>query len=246
MEQPLFTVATISYNSGKWIRQTIESVLASGYTDFEYLISDDCSGDDSWDIIQTYRDPRIKAWRNTQNIGEYPNRNKVLKEAKGKFILYIDGDDLLYKDALEDYARFAVAFPKAKGIWGVYPVYFDFVVFPYLFNPQELTALNFLSLYPVTVVGFTDSVFEVASLKEIGGFDGRFAIGDTYIKRKFCCFYDVLLVPAGRAFWRQYPQQASNRVRRHYQQLKETLLIDKEMLEAEYFPLHGNDKARAL
>ena len=96
MPQPLFTVATITYNSSRWVRQAIESVLASSYTDFEYIISDDCSTDDTWDIIQEYKDGRIKAWRNQTNIGEYPNRNIVLRQAKGKYFLFIDGDDLTY------------------------------------------------------------------------------------------------------------------------------------------------------
>lgn len=237
--QPLFTVATITYNSGKWLRQTIESILASSFTDFELLISDDGSTDDTWSIIQQYNDLRIRAWRNEKNLGEYPNRNKVLHEAAGKFILYIDGDDILYKDALKEYAAYAHAFPTAAAIWGVYPVYFDFVAFPYLFSPVQLTSLNFLSTYPVTVVGFADSVFAVNELKQLGGFDERFAIGDTYIKRKFSCFHNALLVPAGRAFWRQYPEQASNRVRSFYRNLIETYAIDKELLYSEFFPLKG-------
>ena len=69
----------------------------------------------------------------------------------------------------------------------------------------------------------------------IGGLDERFAIGDTYIKRKFACFFNVLLVPTSRAFWRQYPEQASNRVRSAYRNLIETNRIDKELLESDYF-----------
>jgi glycosyltransferase involved in cell wall biosynthesis len=246
MPSPLFTVATITYNSGKWVEQTIESVLASSFTDFEFLISDDCSTDETWTIIQKYQDPRIRSWRNETNLREYPNRNKVLNEAKGRFILYIDGDDILYRDALHEYATYLRAFPEAKAVWGVYPVYFDFVAFPYLFSSQQLTSLNFLSTYPVTVVGFTDSVFSVKELKELGGFDERFAIGDTYIKRKFSCFYDVLLVPAGRAFWRQHPGQASNRVRFFYRNLIETYRIDHELLHSDYFPLKEEQLERAV
>lgn len=236
-QQPLFTVATITYNSGKWVQQTIESILSSSYSDFELLISDDCSADDTWQIVQQYNDPRIRAWRNEQNFGEYPNRNKVLKEARGRFILFIDGDDILYKDSLASYANYLSAFPEAKAVWGVYPVYFDFVVFPYLFTPEQLTSLNFLSTYPVTVVGFAESLFSVEALLNLGGFDERFAIGDTYIKRKFSCYYPVVLVPAGHAFWRQYPEQASNRVRSFYKQLIETFQIDKEILSGNYIPL---------
>jgi len=243
--QPLFTVATVTYNSCKWVKQAIESVLASSFTNFELLISDDCSTDDTWEIIQQYQDQRIRAWRNEINLGEYSNRNKVLHQAKGKYILYLDGDDILYKNALSEYAKYAAAFPEACAIWGVHSLYFDFVVFPYLFTPQQLTSLNFLSTYPVTVVGFTESLFRITELKQIGGFDERFAIGDTYIKRKFSCFYNVLLIPVGMAFWRQYPQQASNLVRSNYRNLIETYEIDKEILNSYYFPLSGKELLQA-
>ncbi len=238
---PLFTIATITYNSGKWVQQTIESILSSSFTDFELLISDDCSTDDTWAVVQRYNDPRIRAWKNEQNLGEYRNRNKVLHEAKGRFILFIDGDDILYKDALARCAAYINAFPAAKAVWGVYPVYFDFVALPYLFTPLELTRLNYLSTYPVTVVGFAESFFYVDALLEMGGFEERFAIGDTYIKRAFCCRYPVVLATAGFAYWRQYPGQASNKVRSFYKQLTETYLIDKELLWSSANPLSADE-----
>lgn len=237
--QPLFTVATITYNSGKWVKQTIESVLASSFTDFEFLISDDCSTDDTWAIIQQYNDPRIRAWRNETNMGEYPNRNKVLNEAKGAYILHVDGDDILFKNALFEYSRFVRSFPKAAAIWGVYGV--DFVVFPYMFSHYEITSLNYLSTYPISIVGFTETVFRVKELREIGGFDNRFSLGDTFIKKKFSCYYNVLVIAAGHSFWRQHPQQASNRVRSFYKNLIESYHIDKELLGAEFFPLNGKE-----
>lgn len=63
VEQPLFTVATVTYNSGRWIKQAIESVLASSYSDFEYIIADDCSNDDTWSKVNEYNDSRIVAFR---------------------------------------------------------------------------------------------------------------------------------------------------------------------------------------
>lgn len=243
---PLFTVATITYNSSKWVREAVESILSSTFTDFELIISDDCSTDNTWKIIQEYKDERIVAVRNKQNLGEYANRNQALQLSKGKYILYIDGDDILYKDSLAKYANYIQYFPDAKAVWGVYPVFFDFVVLPYQFTPIELTALNYLSTYPISLVGFAESVFEVEALKKLGGFDNRFAIGDTYIKRKFSCFYNVVLIPAGQAFWRQTPHQASNRVRQNYRQLKEMVWIDNEILQADYFPLTGSEKGIAF
>jgi glycosyltransferase involved in cell wall biosynthesis len=55
MNMPKVTIATITYNSEKFVAQAIESVLAQSFTDFEYLISDDCSTDTTWDITCKYR-----------------------------------------------------------------------------------------------------------------------------------------------------------------------------------------------
>lgn len=237
MRQPLFTVAVITYNSGKWLQQTLDSILSSTYQDFELIVSDDCSSDDSWELIQQYKDPRIIPTRNPTNIGEYPNRNKVLKQASGRYILFIDGDDILYRDTLQDYSKLIVAFPNTPAIWGVESLKYDFVVFPYLFSPYQLCALNFLSNYPITGVGFADSLFGVNELKEIGGFSEKFAYGDLYAKRRFCCFYNVLLIPLGKAFWRDHPGQASDRVRMFYRNLIEVFQIDKEVLNSNYISL---------
>ncbi len=235
---PKFTVVTITYNSSKYVRQAIESVLAQTYSDFEYIISDDCSTDNTWEIIQEYNDPRIRAWRNEKNIGEYPNRNKTLSEAKGEYIYWLDGDDILYKNTIRDYKELIAFFPDAAAIWGVFSVYFDFIVFPYLFSPQEITGLHFLSNYPISLVGFTESLFKTNVLKQIGGLNENYKIGDTFIKRRIGCEYPILLYPAGKAFWRTSPNQASRLVRHNYQSLIEAFQIDEEIISSGFFPLH--------
>lgn len=242
---PLFTIATISWNQEKWVSQAIESVLASSYADFEYLIADDNSSDKTWDIIQSYNDPRIKAWRNSPNLGEYANRNDVLNKAKGDFILFVDGDDILYKNTLEEYARLIEAFPDTCGIWGVHPPFLDFIVFPYQLTPLELTRFHFLSRLPIAVIGLTESLFKTSSLKEIGGFDPKFGLADTYAKKKFSCRFPVVIVPTGKGYWRQSANQASQRVRKKMRNFVETFEMDREVIESSYFPLTGAELQQA-
>ena len=179
--QPLFTVATITYNSGKWVRHAIESVLASTFIDFEYLISDDCSTDDTWAIIEQYNDPRIRSWKNEKNIGEYPNRNKVLKEAKGKYIYYIDGDDILYKSTLRNLSEYVYGFPEAGMIWGI--PHYDFIVFPVLFTPEEIFRIEFLGNYYWSMIGFPETIFKKDILLNAGGFNEKYAWEITILKK---------------------------------------------------------------
>lgn len=243
-EQPLFTVATITYNSGKWVRQAIESVLASSFTDFEYLISDDCSTDDTWNVIQQYKDSRIRAWRNEENMGEYPNRNKVLAQARGKFIFYLDGDDILYKNALSTFAGYIEAFPEADSIWGCFP--YDFAVYPCLFTPLEMTQLLFFTNYPISIIGFTETLFKVSMLKELGGLPEQYRSGDTYIKRKLASTYPVLLTSLGYSFWRQSEGQASKKLTLQYTNLKEAYSQNKEIILSSQFPLSSDRETLLL
>lgn len=245
MSKPLFTVITITYNSGRWVRQAIESILTSSFADFEYIIADDCSTDDTWKIIQEYNDPRINAWKNEQNLGEYNNRNLTLQKASGEFIIYIDGDDILYRDTLQEFASYIKAFPDTAGVWCVYYHFFNFMVFPYQLSPLQLTRFNFLSMIPVAIVGLTESVFRTSALKEIGGFDPSYATADTHAKKRFSCKYPVVLIPAGKAFWRHSPNQASQQVRKKMRNLVESFTMDQEILESAYFPLQGKEREQA-
>lgn len=243
---PLFTIATITHNSAPWVREAIESVLASTYQNFEYIIADDLSTDGTWDIVKTYNDPRIRAWRNTENIGEYPNRNKVLFEARGKFIFYIDGDDILYKDTLETLHKYITFFPAADMIWGVPASQIPFAVLPYLFTPEQINNLIYFSHHPLSHIGLSETIFNTEQLRSIGGFKYNYLIGDTYIKRKLALISKVLLVPEGLSFWRQSANQASQRARKNFRSFVDLHFINKEILKEEHLPFDKNEAIRNI
>lgn len=81
------------YNVEKFIKETIQSVLDQTYTDFELILVDDCSKDGSVAAIETFDDSRIVLLKQEQNAGAYAARNRGLKEAKGRYIAFLDSDD---------------------------------------------------------------------------------------------------------------------------------------------------------
>ena len=99
----LVSVITPVYNSEKYIRQTIESVLSQTYTNWEMLLADDCSPDHSAEIIAEYAaaDSRIKYIRMPQNGGAALARNAALEQARGRYIAYLDADDIWLPTKLE-------------------------------------------------------------------------------------------------------------------------------------------------
>ncbi len=102
-KEPLVSVITPVYNSERFIKETIESVLNQTYTNLELIIVDDASIDNSTEIIRTYRerDTRIKYIRNTKNSGAAISRNIALENAKGRFIAFLDSDDIWDERKLE-------------------------------------------------------------------------------------------------------------------------------------------------
>ena len=106
----LVSIITPSYNSAVFIGETIESILAQTYTNWELLITDDCSTDNTNDIISQYiqKDNRIKFFKLEKNSGAGVARNNSIKEAKGRFLAFCDSDDCWYPEKLEKQLAFMV------------------------------------------------------------------------------------------------------------------------------------------
>lgn len=96
-----------SYNTAKYISETIESVLAQTYTNWELIIVDDCSKDSTDEVIKPFlNDSRIVYIKNDKNSGAAVSRNRALRKAKGKWIAFLDSDDLWFPEKLEKQIRF--------------------------------------------------------------------------------------------------------------------------------------------
>jgi len=98
----LISVIMPSYNSERYIKETIDSILAQTYRNWELIVVDDCSTDETYSIIEEYskNDCRIKCFRLDSNSGPGVSRNFALKKAKGNFISFLDSDDLWSREKL--------------------------------------------------------------------------------------------------------------------------------------------------
>ena len=102
----MVSIITPSYNTARFIGDTIRCVLAQTYTDWEMIIVDDCSTDDTDAVVAGFSDLRIRYLKNEKNSGAAVSRNRALREAKGKWIAFLDSDDLWEPDKLEKQIRF--------------------------------------------------------------------------------------------------------------------------------------------
>lgn len=99
--RPTVSVCMPVYRSARYIAEAIGSVLAQSYTDFELIVIDDASPDSTHEIASSIRDPRLRVYRNEQNLGPEGNWNRVLAMARGRYIKVLPGDDTLYPECLE-------------------------------------------------------------------------------------------------------------------------------------------------
>lgn len=103
----LVSIIMPSYNTAKFISETIKSVLAQTYTDWELIIVDDCSTDNTDEVVESFLpDNRIKYIKNEKNSGAAFSRNRALCEAKGKWIAFLDSDDVWLPEKLEKQIAF--------------------------------------------------------------------------------------------------------------------------------------------
>ena len=103
---PKVSILMPVYNSEKYLTHAIDSILKQTFDDFEFLIFDDGSADDSLEIISSYRDSRIHIFKSDQNYGHIFHLNRGLEIAKGKYIARMDADDIAHPERLEYQVKF--------------------------------------------------------------------------------------------------------------------------------------------
>lgn len=159
----LVSIVMPSWNTGKFIGRSIQSVLDQTYTHWELLIVDDCSADDTDSVVSSIKDKRIKYFKNETNQGAALTRNRALREATGEWIAFLDSDDLWEPTKLER----QVAFMKDNGYIFSYHEYVkidenDKPLNIYVTGPEKVTKRKMYQY------GYPGCLTFMYSAKEIG------------------------------------------------------------------------------
>ncbi len=121
-ELPLVTVGVATYNGEAYLRSSLLSVLHGNYKNIEVLVLDDGSSDNSIEIASAIGDSRLTVIRNTRNEGLVSARNRIMREANGVYLAWLDQDDIAYPDRLVRQVSALEAEPQvgAYGTWTMY------------------------------------------------------------------------------------------------------------------------------
>ena len=168
----LVSIIMPSYNTAGYISETIESVLAQTYANWELIIVDDCSTDNTDEVVKPFlTDKRIKYLKNEKNSGAAVSRNYALREAKGKWIAFLDSDDLWLPEKLEK----QIAFMEKNGYKFTYTDYkikLNGKWLPYIFTGPNIVdkrkMYDYCYFSTITVVYDRDFVglIQIAPLKK--------------------------------------------------------------------------------
>ena len=181
MSQDLkITVLMTVFNAAQYLRFSIESILKQTFTDFQFLIIDDCSTDQTLEIIDSYKDSRIVACSNEKNLGQTASLNRGLKLAKGKYIARIDADDYAFPEWLGNQIAFIEQHPQCAVVSAKAAVIDSMNRIKRVLNSpmsSQDIILKSLIASPINHVG---SLMRKDIVLAYGGYDERFRIAADY------------------------------------------------------------------
>ena len=220
--EELVSIIMPNYNGGRFLPETLESVLSQTYKNWELLIVDDCSTDGSRELIGSYaeKDDRIRPVFLEENSGAAQARNVALLAAKGKWIAFLDSDDLWLPEKLEK----QIAFMTENGYKFSCTKYAQIdensqprhkvVISPKVIGRRKMFRYNYLGC--LTVMYDAGAIGLLQINPEIGNGRNDYALWLKAVKSEKCYYYDELL-----AFYRVQTNSLSHDnklrlVRTHY------------------------------
>jgi glycosyltransferase involved in cell wall biosynthesis len=243
--QPLVSVLMTAYNRQNYISHAIESVLSSTYRNFELIISDDCSLDNTVEIARNYQvnDNRVQVYTNQKNLGDYANRNKAACYAKGKYLKYLDSDDIIYPWGLEAMVYCMEKFPDAAFGLMSYGLAQN-TAYPVLVKPEQIYQAFFFKSSLISM-GPSGAIFRKNHFEKAGGFSGKPYVGDTEMWLKLGRIYPMVRMPVDLIWWREHAGQQIKEEVKDINQAVIRYMICKEALLHPGCPLSKDESEMA-
>lgn len=205
---PQVSILVTVYNREAYLAQTLRSVLASAFRDFEIIVVDDCSSDKSVVIAESIatEDCRVRVICNETNLGDYGNRMKAASLACGKYLKYVDSDDLIYPhtlnvmvDAMERNTSIALALSHSLPE--------EEEPYPWILASTESFRKHFLGRGCFSC-GPTGAIIRRSAFEEVGGFQKEWRVlSDIDLWLRLGSRWPVALLPPGLVWWRRHQGQ---------------------------------------
>lgn len=236
MSNPLVSVLIPTFNKGEYIEEAIESVLLQTYGDFELIIVDDCSMDNTASIVKKFlADKRVKFFQNDENLGIGGNWNKALSYATGKYIKYLMADDKFENKLLEKYVEVMEKYPDVSLVTsyrGIFGDRNDIIKQPEKGIIDSIRAIE-LTLKHGNWIGEPTTVMFRRENLWLGSFktEFRFLLDlDMWIRHLTCG--SLYVIPEVLSWFRQYSGQATKAVKGDFDDIFEEYLLFEMVFHA--------------
>jgi glycosyltransferase involved in cell wall biosynthesis len=239
------SVLMTAYNRDNFIADAIESVLASAFVDFELIIVDDCSQDQTFAVAKKYaaKDKRVRAYQNETNLGDYHNRNKAASYANGEYLKFLDSDDRMYPHCLQVMVAAMDQYPEAG--FGLSSIPDDKNPYPYMISSRQAYIENFNG-YGHFGRAPGSSIIRTSAFNEMKGFSGKRMIGDNELWFKLAMHYPLVKLQRDLVWDRLHAGQesGSSYAKKLYAKLRKQVM--QEALEHPSCPLSKTEVAVIL
>ena len=144
----------------EYLRESIESILNQTFTDFEFIILDDCSSNNVEEIVKSYGDDRIRFYRNSENLGIAKSRNKLMDLARGEYSALMDNDDISHPERLKKQVDFLDNNPDISILSTAYETFPEKHI---IVHPKSV---RYLDLFRCCVITHPSVMYRTGSLRE--------------------------------------------------------------------------------
>jgi len=199
------------FNAGEYLPAAIESILQQTYTNFELILVNDASTDNSANIVTSYRDPRVITIRNERNLGPAQSRNKAIEIARGAYIALMDADDLSDRRRLASQVSFLKANPGIALVatWGKV-IDESAKTVKQVRLPMNPFLLRWRLLLNNKLI-HSSVMFPAQILKDLGGYDRAFPYAEDYeLYSRIILDHQVAVIPDLLVRWRRHEKGLSS------------------------------------
>lgn len=209
MSNPKVSVVMPVYNGELYLQQAVDSILNQTFTDFEFIIVNDGSIDNSFEILQSYHDTRIKLINNQKNVGIIESLNKGLEIAKGRYIARMDADDV----SLPERLQFQVSYLKTNreiALLGTWAQLIDKngKVLGSICPPTDPLMLKWRMLFGNNII-HSSVMFVADKIREIGGYNKLLHAEDYDLWSRIMIRYNISQLPQTLIQLRNHSEQIS-------------------------------------
>jgi glycosyltransferase involved in cell wall biosynthesis len=201
---PRISVVLTTYNRTEFLPRTLDSILGQTFSDFELIVSDDCSPDKTQEVCQQYaeKDLRVRYFRNSENLGMPGNLNAGIRRARSDYIANLHDGDLFRKDLLEKWFKALEKYPSAAFVFNHYEHLDEHGNATGLihkeFDEELISGRDLIRriLKRVSSPVWGTVMARSAAYADMGGFDARFGFpSDVDMWMRLAAKYPVALVP---------------------------------------------------